>query len=45
MGIPLVITAVAALGKAEKERNEKRGVKVEPLTTDERGLLAFPEKR
>lgn len=45
VGIPLVVTAVTALGKAEKERNEKRGVKAEPFATDERGLFAFPEKR
>ncbi|KAL1967041.1 hypothetical protein VTN77DRAFT_3565 [Rasamsonia byssochlamydoides] len=43
VGIPLVVTAVSALGKAEKERNEKKGLKVESPSDEE--LLAFPEKR
>jgi hypothetical protein len=43
VGIPLVVYAIMALAKAEKQRNEKKGVKAEPPS--EEGLLAFPERR
>lgn len=44
VGIPLVVYAVSALGKAEQARLEKRGVKLESEVSED-GLLPFPEKR
>ena len=45
VGIPPVVYAVTALGKAETELYEGRGITVEPRQPSEDGLLEFPERR
>lgn len=45
VGIPPVVYAVTALGKAETALYEKKGIAIEPQQPSEDGLLEFPEKR
>jgi hypothetical protein len=45
VGVPPVVYAVTALGKAETALYEKKGIAVEPQQPSEDGLLDFPDKR